>query len=285
MIRDQRKSLVIALGVSALAVIGSSCSHTEADGPVPQTPQPISSDVGSPAPDVGPVTASGRGTFTLAQNPAWNIVHPSQPEVKVNGRYVSRDCVALGKDVWSGPPAPPAKNVAHRGQVLVVGDSLVLFDQGLRRTLEKAGWSGTIDAVAGRYVYDGIQPLRKAAKGTGVPDTVVVALGTNGKSCPTSGRKKQLKDVLSALGPDRHVIWINSAWDPSASRVAPSTFNDLLTEADSRHPQLSVVDWATKAEELNRTRGNIYQSDGLHLQDWVYKKREAMIVDAIANRS
>ncbi len=283
MARQQRRSLVAALGVLALTVISSYCSTAAVDRSKPVDPPPVSSAAESPAPIGGLVTATGRGKFTLATNPAWNIVHPSQPEVKVSGTYVSRDCVALGNDVWTGLPAPSAENVADRGQLLVVGDSLTLFDQGLRSTLEKSGWSGTIDAVAGRYVYDAIQPLRKAANGTGVPDTVVIALGTNGKSCPSSGRKKQVDDVLSALGPDRRVIWINSTWDTRASSVDPAKFNNILTEAANKNPQLTVLDWAKEADNLTRIRGDIYQSDGLHLQEWVYKTRDAMIVDAIAN--
>jgi len=285
MARQLGKSLVAVLGCLALAAMCSACSTGAADRPDRADPLPMSSDIGSPSPVEGLVTTAERGKFTLAKNPAWNVVHPSQPEVKVNGMYVSRDCVALGKDVWTGPPAPAAQSAANRGEVLVVGDSLILFDQGLRGVLEKSGWTGTIDAVAGRYVYDAIQPIRKAANGSGVPDTVVIALGTNGKTCPLSERKRQVKNVLSALGPDRRVIWINAIWDPSASNVDPAKFNNLLTDVANQNPQLTVLDWATRATELTQSRGNIYQSDGLHLQDWVYKTREAMIVDAIANRS
>lgn len=223
--------------------------------------------------------------FTVVQQKSSGVARSGFPAIEFHGHEVPGDCVATGRYTWSGPPTPvPQTEAASGSKILVLGDSLIQFANGFTRVMEKAGWSGTVDALNGRYIYDGIPEIRKLAATQAVPNVVLVALGTNGKRCPPDTRKHLIANMMSALGPDRTVIWVNATWDPNVFThgPAPSMVNAPLVAATRRYRNLHLVDWASQSRRLIRNYGSIYQPDGVHLTTTGYRLRDAFICHQVA---
>lgn len=127
-----------------------------------------------------------------------------------------------------------------------------------------------------------------------LPDTVVLALGTVDMRHSSPADQRELLDrVLTMLGPDRRVIWVDVYRDDHAANpeipepgttmlndvpgVAPA-FNALLRDAQQQHPNLEIANWAEFVE-----LGNAFvNDDGIHYHADSYPARAAFMVEALA---
>lgn len=124
----------------------------------------------------------------------------------------------------------------ERGQVLVVGDSLMVAaaDNGLSRF----GWD--VDARSGRMTPEGI--VVAASRHADRYRLVVVALGTNdgGDDATTYGRR--VDQMMKAIGPEPDVVWVNvDTHTPELAIRRP--VNQAIQAATGRYPNLRVGDW------------------------------------------
>jgi hypothetical protein len=232
-----------------------------------------------PAPTSGGPT--GTGSVSVIPN-SRHIGHPVTP--RING--IDRDCLAPPNPYWSAAaPLSLPSTEARRDRVLVVGDSLTRDSASLTASkLAAGGWNGHVDAVGGRYIYDAITAFKRAtAEGRGVPNTVVIALGTNGKVCPASTRAALIKNVMKALGPKRAVYWVNVNYRGSGTYSA-TRFNALLADTLKAYPNARVLNWASYAGNLERAGVPIVSGDGIHLTSTGYAHRASFIRNSLTAR-
>jgi hypothetical protein len=188
---------------------------------------------------------------------------------------------------WRGCPAPaydeatyPADPPALGSRVLVIGDSLTRDSrEATLRQLRQDGWNPMIRCWGGKRMDWGVAQVKRARKLGQLPQTVVVALGTNDLwRAPTRATRASMGRLLDEIGPYRTVIWVNLHFDGgiAPSRKREQWFNEqLLREARDR-PNLIVLDWADTARSQGvRTR------DGVHYRTAGSRARARAIAEAL----
>ena len=194
------------------------------------------------------------------------------------GAAVSR---SPGEGAAQPAPAPrteseaPSSRVAapSAGRLLVVGDSLAVGTEApLARLLP--GWRITTSAFTGRHTDDGVAEI--TGRG-GLPDVIVVSLGTNDDPSATDTFAGEVGSVLDAAGPSRCVIWANIV-RPPYSGVSYAGYNRVLERLSLTRPNLIVVDWSG----MVRSQPGLLASDGVHATPRGYGVRAQAIASAIA---
>jgi len=194
---------------------------------------------------------------------------------------------------WRGCPEPSYPKTLSRGlpadgaRVLVIGDSLTREARPwTNRALRADGWTPTIRCWGGKRLDWGIAQVRRARALKQLPDTVVIALGTNDMSyIDQNTTRRRVNDILDLLGPERTVVWINThfAGGLAPSRAREAWFNGLLRDQARQRDNLVVLDWAQYA----RARG-IRTRDGVHYRADGSKARaealRAVLADVLAKR-
>jgi hypothetical protein len=188
---------------------------------------------------------------------------------------------------WKGCPAPTWPSRLSQGspgegrRVLVIGDSLTRDGRiALRSALVKDGWTPTVRCWGGKRLDWGIDQVRRAKKLKQLPDTVVLALGTNDmRLIPFDVTKERSERILNEIGPDRTVIWVNMHFGGGVapSRAREDQFNRWLRDLAKSRPNLRVVEWADYA----RANG-IRSRDGLHYRSDGSKARAEMVRQELA---
>jgi lysophospholipase L1-like esterase len=169
------------------------------------------------------------------------------------------------------PAAAPA--------VYVIGDSLTVGSQPyLRRALAGRGWKLTgVDGRVFRTTAEGLDILR--AKASRLPETVVLALGTNDLTARQADVQMWLRQARAIAGDDRRLIWVNLYVDltrqPTLKRYR--VINDALTLAAPRYG-IEVADWAAWVKNHDVPQ----QADGVHYTDKGYRIRAAFYARVVA---
>lgn len=146
------------------------------------------------------------------------------------------------------PAAPPRK-------VLVVGDSVILGAQNqMTQGFAGRGWTVVFDASVSRSTSAGAQAV--AARKADATDTLVVNLGANDAGNANLFAQR-VEQVMAAAAGVPHVYWL------TIREVRPyyPAANNVLREAATRHPNLTVVDWNAAS-----TAPGLTSADGLHLK-------------------
>jgi hypothetical protein len=206
------------------------------------------------------------GALTVANDPAHRSVGvpaAAAPPATVKAPARGTRAAAIRR--------PPAASV------FVVGDSLTV---GSRRwlppALRAAGWTlGGVDARVGRPVAEGLAILR--ARGSRLPDDVVVALGTNDLRARQPEVMQWLRSARAAVG-QRRLIWVNLCLDDS-SAPRLSGFRRINAALARLAPQfgIEVADWCGYATAHGVAPG----PDGIHYGRAGYRLRAQFYADAV----
>lgn len=155
----------------------------------------------------------------------------------------------------SAPVSFNATNPRGPGQgerVLVVGDSLTRDSRAmLTKALKSSGWNPVIRCFGGKRIDWGMSQIRDQRAWEGVPQTVVIALGTNDMRWidkPTT--KARINKMLDQLGPTRNVLWVN-LYGSNGDRFSKSKqvwFNTTLKRIAIKRPNVQVLPWARHAQ-------------------------------------
>ena len=158
--------------------------------------------------------------------------------------------------------APPV--LAKDLDAIAIGDSVML---GAKSQLKDAGID-VVDAKVSRQASSGVGLVRK--RGSGLPEHVVIHLGTNG-----SHSVKTCRQMVRAVGAGRTVYLINF----KVPRSWEKTNNRILRKCDRRFRSDRVVllDW----NELASENPEYLYSDGYHLRPEGARAFAAMVRDAI----
>lgn len=192
----------------------------------------------------------------------------------VNGQWVS----LTGMQEWlppgttpqaDGSQTPPIGSTSKN--VFLVGDSL---SNGTRGPLSKtlSDYNIETNAIDGRDTSSGIAAL--SAKGKNLPDTVVVALGSNDDPTNIPAFETKVKKVVSIVGSKRHLIWVNLRGN-SYSGHDLSALNAVLVQVARENPNMTVVDWKSASSGLN------FDNQGIHTDPAGYEKRANLIATAV----
>jgi hypothetical protein len=154
--------------------------------------------------------------------------------------------------------APRSFDVANpRGpgqgeRVLVIGDSVTRDSRTmLTKALKSSGWNPVIRCFGGKRIDWGMSQIRDQRDWKGVPQTVVIALGTNDmRWIDKRTTKARIDKILDQLGPTRNVLWVN-LYGGNGDRFSKSKqvwFNSTLKKIASKRPNVHVFPWATHAQ-------------------------------------
>ncbi|HEV8024689.1 MAG TPA: GDSL-type esterase/lipase family protein [Candidatus Nanopelagicales bacterium] len=187
----------------------------------------------------------------------------------------------------SGPIWPRKLNTeAGPGQgrrVLVIGDSLTRNARGpLTRKLRASGWTPTVRCFGGKRLDWAIAQAKRAKRIDQLPDTVVIAIGTNDMRWIDRGTTKaRMTELLKVLGKKRTVLWVDTY----------ASGGDRFTRAKERWFNKQVKRQATKRENMHRVNWGSYArttgvrfADALHYTKAGEKQWAARIVQALDNR-
>lgn len=131
---------------------------------------------------------------------------------------------------------------------LAIGDSVLL---GAAEEAAAVGYD--VDVRGCRQISEGLDVLRKRARGGALPRVVVIALGSN-----ASIAVADVRAALRVLGPSRILGLVT----PREIRGMPLDDAATLRAAADRWPRrIELVDWVARTK---RQRGLAY-SDGIHL--------------------
>ena len=134
--------------------------------------------------------------------------------------------------------------------ISVIGDSVFL---GAAPDYQKLVPDAVIDAKISRQVYQGLDVAKKMDKKGKLGNTVLIALGTNGKFNEVTGQ-----ELIDYLGKDRRIYWITAygkklSWQKEV--------NQTIQKLAEKNENLSVVDWTKEAKK----HPNWFYQDGTHL--------------------
>lgn len=189
------------------------------------------------------------------------------------------------------PTAEPAPGPSIPSRELqsayVLGDSLTYKARKfMADALADQGWSSNpaTDSRIGRMVGEGFQIL---AQETDLPQTVLIALGTNNWLASSREAADWIGEARSIIGPDRDLIWVNI--DMVGERF--SNFSNVNAglwagaKADNRSQRKAnaagrtyIADWYGYASD-NRIR---HSRDGVHYKSGASKKRMAFYAGVLA---
>lgn len=134
--------------------------------------------------------------------------------------------------------------------ISVIGDSVFL---GAAPAYQKLVPDAVIDAKISRQVYQGLDVAKKLDKKGKLGNTVLIALGTNGKFNEVTGQ-----ELIDYLGKDRRIYWITAygkklSWQKEV--------NQTIQKLSEKNENVSVIAWAKEAKK----HPNWFYQDGTHL--------------------
>jgi hypothetical protein len=217
--------------------------------------------------------------------PRWLILVMAAVVMVVSAPSVAADPQWPRHIGWKGCPAPSWPKAGATGtpanRVLIVGDSLTRESRtSLERRLSKDAWVPTIRCWGGKRLDWGISQLKRAKKLGQLPDTVVIALGTNDmRLISPDVTKVRMQQLLDIVGPQRDIMWLTVHFEGGLApgRAKEQWFNNELRTLAATRDNLHVIEWATFARNANiRTR------DGLHYRWNGHQARAEIIRQSLA---
>lgn len=167
----------------------------------------------------------------------------------------------------SGPIWPASLNTTpgpgQGRRVLVIGDSLTRNGRApLKRKLRADGWTPTVRCFGGKRLDWAITQAKRAKQLGQLPDTVVIAIGTNDmRWIDRRTTQARMKELMRVLGKKRTVLWVDTyaSGGDRFTRSKEKWFNRQVKSLAQQRENLHHVVWG------NWARGNdVRFADALH---------------------
>ena len=169
-------------------------------------------------------------------------------------------------------------------RVLVIGDSLTRNARTpLKRKLRASGWTPTVRCFGGKRLDWAIAQAKRAKEIDQLPDTVVIAIGTNDMRWIDRGTTKaRMGKLLDLLGNKRTVLWVDTyaSGGDRFTRAKEKWFNKQVKRQAKERPNVYRVNWGSYA----RKQG-VGFADALHYTnagEKAWARRVVQILDARA---
>jgi hypothetical protein len=197
-------------------------------------------------------------------------------------------------------PAPSPADSTGPPPVLVIGDSLEAdAPQVYADALTAAGWAPRVEAFWGQQIDPyGMRVLTDEIAAGTLPDTVVMALGTNdaglncgcpwGENFTNAQWRARIDAALALTGPDRTVLWVNVVFSPPQVEGRIEEAEQLDRVLNRRMAYWRSLGWHTyvgtwRSYLLNYPGGWPYWSEeGIHYTLDGYSVRAAWIARRLA---
>ena len=150
---------------------------------------------------------------------------------------------------------------------LIVGDSVSM---GAESCLITDGYR--LDSSVGRPFAEGLQRL-KVQQANGLPETVVIHLGTNG---PFS--LDGFRSAMSLVQAQERVVWVTIALPDKAQYQFRDSMNDLIRAAAADYDNVRVADFGAAAEQ----HPEWFHSDGVHINSAGCRGFTDIVNDAVS---
>ena len=174
----------------------------------------------------------------------------AQLRAEREARRLERERAAKRKERRARKEALKRAGMTRSPGGLIVGDSVSL---GAERCLTPLGYR--LDSDVGRQFAAGLQRLRaQAAKG--LPNTVVIHLGTNGPFS-VSG----FQEAMSLVDGQERVVWVTIALPPKPQYQFRDDMNELIRQQAARYDNVRVADFAAAAAQ----HPEWFHEDGVHI--------------------
>ena len=191
------------------------------------------------------------------------------------------------------PQDPAAAQVDERDtfewrDAYVVGDSLTYKARRyLSSALAEQGWRSNpaSESRIGRMVAEGLDVLRAE---TELPDTVLVALGTNNWLATRADAAAWISEARGIIGPDRRLIWVNLHLEGEryvnftevnqGLRDGARSDNRTLRQ-DGATGRTYIADWYSFAT----TQKIPHSKDGVHYKQGASRQRMAFYAGVLAD--
>ena len=167
----------------------------------------------------------------------------------------------------SGPIWPRSLNTTpgpgQGRRVLVIGDSLTRNGRTpLKRQLRQDGWTPTVRCFGGKRLDWAIAQAKRAKELGQLPDTVVIAIGTNDMRWIDRGTTSaRMKELMRVLGKKRTVFWVDTyaSGGDRFTRAKERWFNRQVKKLAADRPNLHRINWGNYARA-----NNVPFADALH---------------------
>lgn len=167
----------------------------------------------------------------------------------------------------SGPIWPRKLNTTpgpgEGRRVLVIGDSLTRNGRRpLKQDLKADGWTPTVRCFGGKRLDWAIAQAKRAKQLDQLPDTVVIAIGTNDMRWIDRGTtRSRMRELMKVLGKKRTVLWVDTyaSGGDRFTRAKEKWFNRQVKELAAERENLHHVVWGRYA----RSR-DVPFADALH---------------------
>ncbi|AVQ21232.1 acyltransferase [Fusobacterium necrophorum subsp. funduliforme] len=163
----------------------------------------------------------------------------------------------------NSPKIEVAKVVTER-KILFVGDSVM---KGSEAQLRKIFPNAIVDSAVSRQFSALPDILRKVEQSQGIPDVVVIHLGSNGNIF-----EKHMIESMKILG-NRRVFFINC----KVERPWQETVNTFLKNQVAKYKNTKLVDWYSLAHNQNQ----YFAKDRIHPNQMGAKVYRGMILEKL----
>jgi len=204
--------------------------------------------------------------------------HAATPDPTWRTGGDSRACSA---PLWG--PEIAAAGPGNGRRVLIIGDSLTRESQNsMTKLLRKSGWNPTVRCFGGKRLDWAISQVKAQRKWQGIPQTVIVGMGTNDVRW-ISGRvtKDRINKLLDVLGANRDILWVN-AYGRNGDRFTKDKqnwLNKTLDNAAKNRSNVAVMPWDRIASQAG-----VGFSSPIHYNKTGFQFRAEQIVAELNSR-
>ncbi len=188
---------------------------------------------------------------------------------------------ACSAPVWG--PEIAATGPGNGRRVLIIGDSLTRESRdSLTKLLRKSGWNPTVRCFGGKRLDWAISQVKAQRKWRGLPQTVIVGMGTNDvRWISNRVTKDRINTLLDALGPNRDILWVN-AYGRNGDRFTKDKqnwLNKALDTSAKNRSNVAVMPWDRIAR-----RAGVGFSSPIHYNRAGFRFRAEQIVADLNTR-
>lgn len=175
-----------------------------------------------------------------------------------------REDTEIKKEKEEKPAKIEVKKAVTERKILFVGDSVM---KGSETQLRKIFPNAIVDSAVSRQFSALPDILRKVQQNQGLPDIVVIHLGSNGNIF-----EKHMLEAMKILG-ERKVFFINC----KVERPWQETVNTFLKNQVAKYKNTQLVDWYSLAHNQNQ----YFAKDRIHPNQMGAKVYRGMILEKL----